>query len=86
VSYDVPLRQITKNTGSGLDAGGDAAASDAGTDAGTFSSYDIFSIGDPAQDTDKYRVRFPRFELRDHTGTLSTANGTAQVDYRAIKR
>ena len=47
---------------------------------------DIFAIGDPAQDVTKYRVRFPRFELRDHTGSFYTANGASQVSYRAVKR
>jgi hypothetical protein len=90
VSYDVPLREITKNVG-GL---GDAGAEDAGalgtdaaaSDAGTSASYDIYAIGDPAQDLTKYRVRFPHFILGDHNGTLSTANGAAQVEYRAVKR
>jgi hypothetical protein len=86
VSYDVPLREISKNASPGPDAGPeatDAAASDAGSAA---PSYDIFAIGDPAQDVTKYRVRFPRFELRDHTGTFYTANGASQVSYRAVKR
>jgi hypothetical protein len=86
VSYDVPLREISKNASSGADAGiaaADAAAPDAG---GAGPSYDIFAIGDPAQDVTKYRVRFPRFELRDHNGTFYTANGASQVSYRAVKR
>lgn len=86
VSYDVPLREISRNASSAADAGsdaGDAAASDAG---GAVPSYDIFAIGDPAQDVTKYRVRFPHFELRDHSGTFFTANGASQVSYRAVKR
>jgi hypothetical protein len=88
VSYDVPLREITKNTGEEVDAGtaADAGADAAASDAEEVASYDIFSIGDPAQDVTKYRVRFPRFELRDHTGTLSTANGATQVEYRVVRR
>jgi hypothetical protein len=62
---------------------GDAAAPDAGS---AVPSYDIFAIGDPKEDVTKYRVRFPRFELRDHTGTFYTANGASQVSYRAVKR
>ena len=90
VSYDVPLRAIAKNTDV-VDAGVAAAPADAGfdaaaTDAGVAASYDIYAIGDPFQDVTKYRVRYPRFELRDHTGTLFTANGAGQVEYRAVKR
>lgn len=85
VSYDVPLREITRNAEGDLDAGGIPA--DAGwLDAGTAATYDIFAIGDPAQDLTKYRVRYPRFELGDHNGILSTANGASQVEYRAVKR
>jgi hypothetical protein len=86
VSYDVPLREITKNAVTDSDAGGepvDGLAADAG---GPGATYDIFAIGDPKEDVTKYRVRFPRFELRDHDGTLSTANGASQVNYRAVKR
>jgi hypothetical protein len=86
VSYDVPLREISKNSSSGADAGpeaSDAAAPDA---SGAVPSYDIFAIGDPKEDLTKYRVRFPHFELQDHTGTLHTANGASQVSYRAVKR
>ncbi|HTV25032.1 MAG TPA: hypothetical protein VMG12_40340 [Polyangiaceae bacterium] len=91
VSYDVPLREITKNSSTDADAGGsaaDAAAPDAAaTDAGApVPTYDIFAIGDPAQDVTKYRVRYPRFELRDHTGSFYTANGASQVSYRAVRR
>lgn len=87
VSYDVPLREISKNASSGADAGSDAATDAAATDAGDSApSYDIFAIGDPAQDVTKYRVRYPRFELRDHAGTFYTANGADQVSYRAVKR
>lgn len=84
VSYDVPLREISRNV-SGGDAGAEPAdaASDAG---GLVPSYDIFAIGDPAEDVTKYRVRFPRFELRDHDGTFYTANGASQVSYRAVRR
>jgi hypothetical protein len=49
-------------------------------------SYDIYAIGDPAQDVTKYRVRFPRFQLGDHNGTLVTADGASQVQYRAARR
>jgi hypothetical protein len=56
------------------------------SDAGVASTYDVIAIGDPFQDLTKYRVRYPRFELRDHTGTLSTANGASEVEYRAVKR
>jgi hypothetical protein len=49
------------------------------------SAYDIYAIGDPAQDLTKYRVRYPNFFLGDHNGTLFTADGAAQVDYRAVK-
>jgi hypothetical protein len=90
VSYDVPLRAITKNTDV-VDAGvgevpADAALDAALTDAGVAPSYDIYAIGDPFEDVTKYRVRYPSFELRDHTGTLFTADGAAQVEYRAVKR
>ena len=88
VSYDVPLREITRND-SEADAGAplDAAAPDASTgDAGAATSYDIYSIGDPFQDLTKYRVRFPRFQLGDHDGTLFTANGASQIPYRAVRR
>jgi hypothetical protein len=86
VSYDVPLREVTKNVSSGADAGAEAADA-APFDAGSVvPSYDIFAIGDPAEDVTKYRVRFPRFELRDHAGTFYTANGASQVSYRAVKR
>jgi hypothetical protein len=91
VSYDVPLRVITRNPDSeatgdaGTDAG--AVATDASSlDAGIVPTYDVRAIGDPFQDLTKYRVRFPRFELRDHDGSLFTANGASQVDYRAVKR
>lgn len=86
-SYDVPLREISKNT-EGADAGTDsgAGAADAGLVAGPRPSYDVYAIGDPAQDTSKYRVRFPHFELGDHNGTLFTVNGTASAPYRAVKR
>jgi hypothetical protein len=83
VSYDVPLRAITKNSdASPGDAGADASPSD----AGTLATYDVFSIGDPAEDVTKYRVRFPSFELGDHNGTLSTTNGSSEVNYRAVRR
>ena len=86
VSYDVPLRDITRNPADAdADAGvgaGDAAAPDGVAPP----SYDVYAIGDPFQDLSKYRVRFPRFVLDDHVGTLVTANGAAEVDYRAIKR
>jgi hypothetical protein len=83
VSYDVPLREISKNP-PGL---GDAGAPDASSsDGGVADSYDIQSIGDPAQDETKYRVRFPRFELQSHSGTLYTADGASSVEYRAVKR
>ncbi|HVZ32673.1 MAG TPA: hypothetical protein VG963_09625, partial [Polyangiaceae bacterium] len=100
VSYDVPIRAITRNAetaGSAADAGANATLPDGGlpdgglldggaADAGTLPSYDIRAIGDPAQDVTKYRVRFPRFVLGDHDGTLFTANGASQIDYRAVKR
>jgi hypothetical protein len=86
VSYDVPLREITRNASSAADAGADAADAAPSDAGGAVPSYDIFAIGDPAEDVTKYRVRFPRFELRDHTGTLHTANGASQVSYRAVKR
>jgi hypothetical protein len=96
VSYDVPLREITLNAeGASFDAGlsnaglSDAGLSDAGGDAGassSFPSYDIYAIGDPKEDLTKYRVRFPRFELRDHVSRLVTANGAGQRGYRAVKR
>ncbi len=102
VSYDVPLREISKNIGEPADAGlwafdatapsdaGDASAADAAASdaaaASTLPSYDIHAIGDPAQDVTKYRVRFPRFQLGDHTGTLFTANGANQIPYRAVRR
>jgi hypothetical protein len=80
VSYDVPLRECSKNPD-------EEPSADAGvSDAGVASTYDVIAIGDPFQDLTKYRVRYPRFELRDHTGTLSTANGASEVDYRAVKR
>jgi hypothetical protein len=85
VSYDVPLREITRNSDASS-AAGDAGSDASSSDAGALASYDVFSIGDPAEDVTKYRVRFPRFELRDHDGTLSTANGASQVDYRAVRR
>jgi hypothetical protein len=85
VSYDVPLREITKNSSDLADAGLDAAAPGA-SDAGALASYDIYAIGDPWQDFSKYRVRFPSFQLGNHTGTLFTVNGTSQVSYRAIRR
>jgi hypothetical protein len=82
ISYDVPLREITKNT-----AGADAGAGDVGSpDGGVSASYDVWAIGDPFQDVSKYRVRFPRFFLDDHVGTLSRANGIEEIDYRAVKR
>ncbi len=77
ISYDVPLREITRNP-----ADADAGAGDAGVPV----SYDVWAIGDPFQDVSKYRVRFPRFLLDDHVGTLSRANGIEEIDYRAIKR
>ena len=87
VSYDVPLRDITRNTGAPpiADAGElpDAAALD---DAGVPVTYDVYAIGDPFQDLTKYRVRFPYFQMRDHNGTLWTANGTDERPYRAVKR
>lgn len=87
VSYDVPLRAITENVSDLADAGADPAALDASSlDAGVLASYDIYSIGDPFQDVTKYRVRFPRFQLRDHEGTLFTANGASQIPYRAVRR
>lgn len=89
VSYDVPLREISKNSSEPGDAGVslDASVPDAAvSDAGVSASYDIYSIGDPAQDASKYRVRFPRFELGDHTGTMFTTNGTSQFPYRAVRR
>jgi hypothetical protein len=89
VSYDVPLRLVTKNSDDSADAGaGDAATPDSGPalDGGIVPTYDVIAIGDPAQDLTKYRVRFPRFELRDHNGTFFTANGASQLDYRAVKR
>lgn len=82
VSYDVPLREITRNP-----ADADAGAEDGGApDGGTPATYDVYAIGDPFQDVTKYRVRYPRFVLDDHVGRLFTANGAAEVDYRAIKR
>jgi hypothetical protein len=84
VSYDVPLREITKNADVTLDGGAPLDAS--ALDAGTAATYDVYAIGDPFQDLTRYRVRFPRFELQNHTGTFFTANGASQVDYRAIKR
>ena len=89
VSYDVPLREITRNASDPADAGVafDAAAPDAGaTDAGAPITYDVYAIGDPFQDLTKYRVRFPRFQLGDHAGTLFTANGASQIPYRAVRR
>jgi hypothetical protein len=86
VSYDVPLREITKNSSDASDAASDAAASDAGLDAGTLSTYDVIAIGDPKEDLTKYRVRYPRFVLGNHTGTFFTANGASQLPYRAVKR
>lgn len=94
VSYDVPLREITRNVGLvdagiALDAAApDAALTDGGaaSDAGVPVTYDIYSIGDPFQDLTKYRVRFPRFQLGDHDGTLFTANGASQIPYRAVRR
>jgi len=87
VSYDVPLREITRNLASAGDAGADSGvAADGGVVANARPSYDVYSIGDPAQDTSKYRVRFPHFELDTHDGTLFTANGTTSVPYRAVKR
>jgi hypothetical protein len=85
VSYDVPLREVNKNTGE-ADAASDAAAGDAGLDAGTLSTYDVIAIGDPKEDLTRYRVRFPRFVLGNHTGTFFTANGASQLPYRAVKR
>jgi hypothetical protein len=85
VSYDVPLREINKNTGE-ADAASDASPTDAGLDAGTSSTYDVIAIGDPKEDLTKYRVRFPRFVLGNHTGTFFTANGASQLPYRAVKR
>ena len=91
VSYDVPLREITKNSSdpSDADAGAelDAATPDAAaSDARALASYDIYSIGDPFQDLTRYRVRFPRFQLGDHNGTLFTANGASEIPYRAVRR
>jgi hypothetical protein len=83
VSYDVPLREVNKNSADPGDAGSDAAA---GLDAGTLSTYDVIAIGDPKEDLTKYRVRFPRFVLGDHTGTFFTANGASQIPYRAVRR
>jgi hypothetical protein len=85
-SYDVPLREISKNSSDPADAG--LIASDAATpfDAGTATTYDVFAIGDPAEDATKYRMRFPRFELSNHTGRFLTTNGADQVQYRAVKR
>ncbi|MET0414111.1 MAG: hypothetical protein ABW217_22565 [Polyangiaceae bacterium] len=80
VSYDVPLRECSKNPD-------EEPSADAGvSDAGVASTYDVIAIGDPFQDLTKYRVRYPRFELRDHTGTLFTADGASEVEYRAVKR
>jgi hypothetical protein len=87
VSYDVPLREITRNSTELSDAGVSLDAGDAPvSDAGAPITYDVYAIGDPFQDTTKYRVRFPRFELGDHTGTLFTANGETQLPYRAVRR
>lgn len=80
VSYDVPLREISKNPDEG--PGGDAGSSDAGVAV----TYDVIAIGDPAEDLSSYRVRYPRFELRDHTGTLSRQDGVQEIEYRAVKR
>lgn len=85
VSYDVPLREVNKNTGD-AEAASDAGATDAGLDAGTSSTYDVIAIGDPKEDLTKYRVRFPRFVLGNHTGAFFTANGASQLPYRAVKR
>jgi hypothetical protein len=86
VSYDVPLREITKNADVPLDGGAPLDASASTLDGGTATTYDVYAIGDPAEDPTRYRVRFPRFELQSHTGTFFTANGGGQVDYRALKR
>jgi hypothetical protein len=89
VSYDVPLREINKNAdAAAVDAALDAAAPDADVlDAGTLAAtYDVIAIGDPKEDLAKFRVRYPRFVLGDHTGTLLTANGASEVPYRAVKR
>ncbi len=85
VSYDVPLREITKNPDGSRDAG-DAGSDAAPGDAGALTTYDVWAIGDPKQDVTKYRVRFPSFELESHNGTFFTANGASQVNYRAVKR
>lgn len=86
VSYDVPLREITRNLANAADAGADSGAVPDSGAASTRPSYDVYSIGDPAQDTSKYRVRFPHFELETHNGTFFTANGAATLPYRAVKR
>jgi hypothetical protein len=94
VSYDVPLRLITKNPLALVDAGpevADADVADAGPDAaagdaGTSATYDIYSFGDNLDNPDTYRVRFPHFSLRDHDGTLFINDGESDLPYRAVKR
>jgi hypothetical protein len=70
VSYDIPLRSVVSN-----------GSSDSG--APTFS---LTSYGDPAEDTTKFRARWPAFEMATHEGTMLTADGSGSVSYRAVLR